>query len=268
MEPALFSLALLAYLAVAVVRLPGLIGPSPLGARVGVVALWAAPLTHIAGLGVLGARVGTLPLWSAGPGLLSLSALLGLANVAMRRQARAEALSGVVAALSATLLGVGLLLPSEVPLAPSALSNLWFPVHAAMIFLGLAGFALAFGASCVYLAADRRLRARRFDGLEGWPSIDTLDHLNTRFILTGFVALTLGIASGGLWATSRPEGGADLGPTVLISFVLWGWYAAAVLVRVVGGWRGRMAAHFSLVGFVGMVVGLGAIALSRSGWHG
>ena len=44
-------------------------------------------------------------------------------------------------------------------------------------------------------------------------------------------------------------------------------YAAAISVRVVGGWRGRMAALFSVVGFVGLIIGLGAIGVVFRGWH-
>ncbi len=43
--------------------------------------------------------------------------------------------------------------------------------------------------------------------------------------------------------------------------------ARAVMVRVVGGWRGRLAAHFSLVGFLGLLVCLGSIVAISRGWH-
>lgn len=267
MEPTLFALALLAYLAVAALRLPGLVPSGPRAERAAELGLWFAPAAHLLGVVALGWRLQTLPLSAAGPWLLSLSAMLGVANLALRRQPRAEVLAGVVAALCATLLGLGLLLPGEVALAPSGLGSVWFPVHAAMIFLGLLGFALAFGVSGLYLVVRHRLKRKQLSDLGRLPSIDALDQLNTRFVLLGFLALTVGIAAGGLWAASRATPPGSLGPTVAISLVMWGWYAAAVLVRVVGGWRGQLAAHFSLVGFVGVLVGLGAIALSRPGWH-
>ena len=268
MEPLLLTLALLAYLLVAVLRLPGVVEASTRTTRVGDVAMWAAPLLHMVGLTLLALRLQTLPILSAGQSLLSLACILGVANVLLRKQPRAEVLAGVLSALCVTLVGLGLILPNQVSKAPEGLSSLWFPLHAAMILLGLGGFALAFGVSALYLVVRDRLKRKRLADLGRLPSIDALDRLNTRFILLGFLALTFGIATGGLWAVSRPQATAPLGATVYASLVLWGWYAAAVLVRVVGGWRGPLAAHFSVVGFLGLVVGLGAIVLSASGWHG
>lgn len=266
MEVLLFAVALGGYLVVALGRVPGG-SPRPRWVeRVCDGALWLAVFAHLGGLGLLVARTGRPPVTTPGASLASLSAVIALGNIGLRRLPRGGPLEGLVASLSVALLGLGLILPNDVG-PPTATSGLWFPLHAAMIFLGLGGFALSFGASVLFLLVRRRLKLKRLDGLARLPSLDALDQLNTRLIVLGFLALTAGIGAGGLWAASLGEHTEALGPTVYITLMLWGWYAAAILLRVVGGWRGRLAAHFSLVGFTGLLVGLGATLLWTRGWH-
>ncbi|MCB9765296.1 MAG: cytochrome c biogenesis protein CcsA [Alphaproteobacteria bacterium] len=266
MEHLLFALALAGYLAVALSRVPGFERRPGWVEPAGRVALWGGVATHLAGLVWMSVSSDQLPVYTPGASMVLLSGTIGLVTLAVQRMPRAEALSGLLAALVVVLLGLGLILPNPIRATSEGIGSLWFPIHAAMIFLGLAGFALAFGVSLLYLTVRGRLKQKRLAGLQRLPALDSLDALNTRFIVFGFLALTVGIAAGGLWAASL-EGDAAMGPTVYATLVLWGWYAAAVGVRVVGGWRGRLAAHFSVVGFVGLLLGLGAIGVAFQGWH-
>lgn len=266
MEYLLFAVALGGYLVVALGRVPGGSARPRWVGQICDFALWIGVLAHVVGLALAVNRTGRLPVTTPGASLASLSAVVAIGNLALRRLPRGGPLEGLVAALSVAMLGLGLILPNDVG-PPVASSGVWFPIHAAMIFLGLGGFALSFGASVLFLVVRRRLKLKRLDGLGRLPSLDALDILNTRLIVLGFLALTAGIGAGGLWAASLGEHTDALGPTVYITLLLWGWYAVAIVLRVVGGWRGRLAAHFSLVGFTGLLVGLGATLLWTRGWH-
>lgn len=266
MEYLFFSASLLAYVLVALDRVAlGDRRPEWLsrGASAGLV---FGVGFHLLGLARLSLRLGQLPFHTPGASLILLAVIVAAGSLVLRGR-QLESLSGLLAGLGAVLLGLGMVLPN--PIEPMALStpSLWFPIHAVSIFLGMSSFALAFAISALYLVVRRRLKQKRLDALRRLPSLDQLDGLNTRFIALGFLALTVGIAAGGLWAASAHEHTADLGPALYASVVLWGWYAAAILVRVVGGWRGRTAAHFSVVGFVGLVVGIATILLISKGWH-
>ncbi|MCB9745234.1 MAG: cytochrome c biogenesis protein CcsA [Alphaproteobacteria bacterium] len=266
MEHLLFLLAVLAFLLVAVSRMPGAErGPAWLNG-VGTVALWVGAAAQLGGLVTMALRTQHLPVYTPGASMASLGLAVAIAALVLQRLPQGGTISGLLAALCVVLLGLGLLLPNDLVTAGASVGSLWFPIHAASIFLGLAGFALAFGVSLLYLRVRAQLKSKRLAGLERLPSLDELDGLNTRFVVAGFLALTLGIAAGGLWATAEGRTGA-LGPTVYATLVMWGWYAAAISVRVVGGWRGRMAALFSVVGFVGLIIGLGAIGVVFRGWH-
>jgi len=268
MEALLFMVALSAYLVVAGVRLFDPEGKPAWVPRFLDALLVGGLGAHLAALGMLVWRTGVLPVHTAGESTASLAAVVGIGALAVRPRQQGEILAGVHVALVAVLLGMSLLMPTPIHAAHEGLATFWLPVHAVSTFVGISAFGLAFGISLVYLLVRRRLKNKNLAGLGRLPAIDTLDRLNTRCILAGFLALTIGIATGGLWAVTKATPPSGLGPTVWATLLAWGWYAAAVLVRVVGGWRGRLAAHFSVFGFVGMVASLGGILVALQSWHG
>ena len=268
MDALLFMVALVAYLVVAGARLSdAAVRPAWLPMLLDGT-LVVGLLAHAGALGLGVYRTGELPVHSAGASIASLAIVVGIGALAVRPRQQGEILAGVHVALVAVLLGLSLLMPVPVHNPEPALATVWLPVHAISTFVGISSFGLAFGISVVYLRVRKRLKSKDLAGLGRLPSIDTLDRLNTRCILAGFLALTIGIASGGLWAFTKDTGPSGLGPTVWATLLAWGWYAAAVLVRVVGGWRGKLAANFSVYGFAGLVLSLGGILVVLQGWHG
>ena len=259
-------LALVGYIVAAGVRI---IGTSSRG--VGVLAdvgMWLGLTAHFAGLAHMASVEHVMPVHTPSASVAFLASVIGLGAALTRLAARNKVLSGVLVSLAAVTQGVSMLLPQENPPDPEAvLATFWLPFHALGVFGGMAAFACAFGVSCTFLVVRRRLKAKDFAALGRLPSLEGLDTWNTRFVVFGFLALTIGIATGGAWASAR-GGGSGLGPTVWITLVSWGWYAIAVLVRVVGGWRGRLAALFSVLGFSGLVISLGAVIVILQGWHG
>jgi ABC-type transport system involved in cytochrome c biogenesis permease subunit len=268
MEALLFMAALVAYLIVSGVRL---FDPAarPSWLPLALDALLLSGLgAHIGALGLLVWRTGELPVYTAGASTASVAAVVGVGALVLRPRKQGEILAGVHVALVAVLLGLSLLMPTPIHSPDENLATLWLPVHAVSTFVGISAFGLAFGISLVYLVVRRRLKTKQLKGLGRLPAIETLDRLNTRCIVVGFLALTIGIAAGGLWAVTKATPPTGLGPSVWATLIAWGWYAAAVLVRIVGGWRGRLAAQFSVIGFVGLVTSFGGILVLMQGWHG
>ena len=265
MTQLLFMAALVGYIGTAGVRIIG--ARSVTLGRLADVCLWIGLLAHFAGLGHIAMEARALPVHTTAASVAFVGSVVGLGAGVTRLAARNTVLSGVVVAMAAVTLGVSMLLPQQTPPEPTALATFWLPFHVLGIFFGMASFACAFAVSGTFLVVRKRLKAKDFAALGRLPSLDGLDKWNTRFVVIGFLTLTIGIATGGAWAAAR-GGGSGLGPTVWITLVLWGWYAIAVLVRVVGQWRGRMAALFSVVGFSGLVVSLSLVLLLLQGWHG
>lgn len=262
----LLMIAGMAYTAVAVLRVMPLRSPPAWLPKVAATGATLALFIHMMALSVIWADTGEVPVNTPRASVASLAVTMGAVATGLQFRPRWSVLSGVIAALTAVHLGVALLLPDQAASTTPELASVFFPVHIAAIFLGLSSFALAFGVSLVFLEVRRRLKNKQLGRLSELPPMDTLDLFNTRFVVFGFLALTVGIAAGGAWAASKGLGGA-LGPTVWATLVIWVWYAAAILVRVVGGWQGRLAASFSVVGFTGMLLSLGVTYLVSQGWH-
>lgn len=259
MERALLVVALLFYLAPAVARDDGRL--RLLAAR------WWVPagmLLHLQGL-VLTFFVDDIPLRSMTEGLGATSLGLLLVREWWGRRPRMGALRGILLWLAMILLGMAIVAPPPAGVALAA--SPFFIAHIALVLTGFAGLALSFSMSALYLVVQRRLKEKRLAEIGRLPSLDALDRLILRTMAFGFGALTAGMVVGFAWAASadvrlRPG---DL--TTVLSVGVWLWYATGLSVRLLSGWRGRLAAIFGLGGFVVLflMVGLGIIV---SGWHG
>jgi len=121
--------------------------------------------------------------------------------------------------------------------------NTWLTVHIVLVLLGLAALFVTAIASFLYLFQERELKAkkpRKF--YYRLPALDTLDALSSRFMLAGFVLVTLAVIAGSTWAFIEMQSGWIRDPRIAISFFTWGAYMAMVFLRTTVGWRGRKAA--------------------------
>jgi ABC-type uncharacterized transport system permease subunit len=134
--------------------------------------------------------------------------------------------------------------------------------------VGLSALVLNFGSAIMYLLQERQLKARRPGTFYyRMPSLETLDRLTLMTLTAAFPFLTVGLAlgfvrAGGAWGRDRVGD-----PLALFSLVMWLVYAATLSGRVIGHWRGRRAAYFSIAGFCVLLATLGAGVLFQ-GRHG
>ncbi|MCO4744642.1 MAG: cytochrome c biogenesis protein CcsA [Proteobacteria bacterium] len=245
--------------------LPGIVGER-LKSRVRPIALTGVFL-HAAALFLGVATIG------GGTGFReALSALaLGImgAYVAAGR-GRLSALGLLLAPLATVLLGIALVVPRHQVAAlehtPGVLP--WLPIHLALVFFGLACFALSFALGALYLLVRRELKAKRFDRLGRLPSLEVLDSMQFRATLFGFVAMTLGIGVGGGIAAASLDVPWAWDPKVGFTALLWAWYGLALQLRIVAGWRGKWSALFAIVGFAAAMFSLVGFNFFFTGWHG
>ncbi|MFH1758908.1 MAG: cytochrome c biogenesis protein CcsA, partial [Pseudomonadota bacterium] len=98
-------------------------------------------------------------------------------------------------------------------------------------------------------------------------ALKVLDDLNYRCLTFGFPLLTLGIISGSVWADSAWGSYWSWDPKETWSLITWFLYAALLHGRLTGGWRGRKAAIFSIVGFGALVFSFLGVNLLLTGLH-
>jgi ABC-type uncharacterized transport system permease subunit len=220
----------------------------------------------LASLIELGLTTGAWPMATVQGGLQTLALLLAIAWQVLRRTERMEAAGVILLALVGMLIATSLIEP---PSAGSAgVENSFVAIHLGLIFLGLVGYAVSFALSSLFLVQRRRLKNKILDGIQELPSLETLDGLNFRTQSLGFVALTSGIAMGFFLILEVEPTRSLNGPTIWGTGAVWLWYAIGLQTRLVGGWRGKTAAVFGVVGFVALGLIVGLAALFVGGWHG
>ncbi len=136
------------------------------------------------------------------------------------------------------------------PLIPALKSN-WLIAHVITCFLGYAGFTVAFGFSIMYLVKPEKSND---NGLfSQLPSANVMDELTYQMIVFGFLFLTIGIATGSVWANSAWGTYWSWDPKETWSLITWIVYAVLLHLRVTWGWHGNKVAWVSILGFLAVL---------------
>ncbi len=157
-------------------------------------------------------------------------------------------------------------IPKEImPLIP-ALQSQWLVWHVILSFIGEAGFAVAFGTSVMYL-----IRRRSTEGsliARTLPSLSTLDAVSYRAIAVGFPVFTLGaIIFGAIWAKFAWGDYWSWDPKETWALITWIVYALYLHARIVHGWKGKVTAWISILGFLATMFTLFGVNYLLSGLH-
>ncbi len=159
-------------------------------------------------------------------------------------------------------------LPGEVAGLAPALDSWWLPVHAILLFLGDAVFAVAFASGVLYLVQEKQLKKKRMGAIfKRLPSLEVLDELNYRCLTIGFPLLTAGIITGSIWAEYAWGSYWSWDPKETWSLITWLLYAALLHGRLTVGWRGRKAAILAILGFCAILFTFLGVNLLLPGLH-
>jgi ABC-type uncharacterized transport system permease subunit len=124
--------------------------------------------------------------------------------------------------------------------------------HIALATLGLAGFVLAAAVAGLYLAMERRLRAKQWKPRPGVMSLAGAERLHYQIVLLVTPIFTLAIVTGVLW-TLRAGGIAGMGARwveILMAVAAWISSVSVLVLRLALGLRGRRSAQLTLFTFV------------------
>jgi ABC-type transport system involved in cytochrome c biogenesis permease subunit len=246
----LYGSAAGAYLAHFTRRDPGI-------GRVATGLLGAALLAHTFIIGMQTVQAGHAPLVGTTAAVSAFVWLLGLAYLYVELTTDERAMGVLVSALLAMLYLIPALDPTVSP-RPAVLRSPLFTVHVLAMLFAYASFALAFVVGVTYVLLFKEIKAKHLGFFYArLPSLQVLDVMNGRVITIGWFFLTVGIATGWVWAaqvqsSSDPRAQAmSLGdPKILVALVCWGVYSFAVIARRAIGLTGRRAAWLSALAFV------------------
>lgn len=128
-------------------------------------------------------------------------------------------------------------------------------VHVGAIILSFGILALAFCTSLTYLVQDFMLHRKRLDMLSRrLPPLDTLDAITNALAAIGFVALSVGILFGSIWAERQWGRWWSWDPKLISAVLTWIVYAVYIYVRTLSGWKGRRSIVLIVIGFVLILV--------------
>ncbi len=154
------------------------------------------------------------------------------------------------------------------PLLPALQSN-WLIAHVITCFLGYAAFAVSCSLSIMYLTKKPVTEKEKdHQGLSSYfPGIPMLDELIYQTIIIGFLLLTVGIATGSIWAYSAWGTYWSWDPKETWSLITWLLYAALLHARMMKGWHGSRIAWLSIIGFVCVLFTYFGVNFLLSGLH-
>ena len=141
------------------------------------------------------------------------------------------------------------LFPSDHPLTHTSLFAFKAHITAAMLAYSL--FTIAVLHAVLISQVERRLHHATLPRvLRNLPPLLTMETLLFRIIGIGFVLLTLTLASGILFSEQIFGKAWQLNHKVVFGFVSWGVFAVLLWGHQFYGWRGRVAVHWTVSGFV------------------
>ncbi len=216
------------------------------------VLLGTGVLAHAAGLVGFALRVGQLPLTGLGPSLSFAGFVLAVTLLIAEFVARDVTITLVAAPLAAIPTICANLIGLVPGVEPPGARGAWLFSHIALSFVGIAAFATAAAAGCMYLVERRELKSRRFGAIfRFFPPLATLDRVNHVAVIAGWLVLTLGVVLAATYAMAYHE--------ISIPKLVWAtgaWLAVTsiALGRLAGGWQARRAAIYSSVSFTAVIV--------------
>lgn len=205
---------------------------------------------HVAHIGVASFVLHVCPVKGIHFTMSVMSALACLVYIGMRVRYRVDVVGVIVAPVALTFLVASVVIGRGERADAGPMKSAILPLHILSNVLGDAFFLLAFASAVAYLVQERRLKQKRLTGLfQRLPPLDTLDRAEHGFLLAGFPALTIGLVTGAVFAQQVEAGSAADVWRAVFGYATWGLFAAVLLLRALGGWRGRRAAYGTIAGF-------------------
>jgi ABC-type transport system involved in cytochrome c biogenesis permease subunit len=245
------------YAAAAAAYLVNFARRDPRAGRAATALLAGGVLAHTFLIGMQTMEAGYAPLVGTTAAVSAFVWLLGLAYLYVELTTDERAMGMFVTVLLAGLAVLPALDPT-VEARPPLLRSPLFTLHIVSVLFAYASFALASVLGITYVLLFKEIKAKHlgffYDRL---PSLQTLDVMNGRAIIVGWIFLTCGLAIGGIWATQihsvadpHAQSMNVHDPKILIAVLSWAIYSFALFARRAIGWTGRRAAWLSAIGFV------------------
>ena len=190
-------------------------------------------LLQTLGLNLRGAEIKSCPLGNSFEIAQFISWSLVLLFFIIGPAFRLRLLGFFTAGLAAILAGGSLLFPAWDRPYPAGIfgGNPWIELHAALAIFSYGVFAILALVSIMFLIQQHGLKKKQFKGLyQHLPSVQQLDLMAKRLLMTGIMVLTAALAFGAVFWISNPE----LVPIFKLTAtcLVWFGYLIVVVLRI------------------------------------
>jgi ABC-type transport system involved in cytochrome c biogenesis permease subunit len=215
-----------------------------------------AAFTHTFVIGMETMRVGHVPSASPTAAILTFVWLLALAYLYVELTTGERAMGVFILPLLVALQAIPAFSSGMNEPRSLILESPWFGVHVSSLLFAYASFALAGVLGVTYVLQFKEIKAKDLGFFyERLPSLNMLDEMNLRAVKIGWLFLTFGLITGGIWASQLPPSGGSAfmsmgDPKIFVAVLTWAVYSFELYAQRAIGWRGRRAAWLSAVGLV------------------
>ncbi len=224
---------------------------------------------HFAGKALRFSSLGTLPITDGQEALGALALVVAILFIWAAHRYRVPVLGSFATPLVFVTLAASLAFSDESGVVPAALRSAWFPVHIFLAISADACFAVAGVAASAFLVQEGRLKQKKLGGaFRLLPPLHVLEEIGNRFIMTGFLLLTLAMVAGSIFAKQMWGAYWSWDPKQCWTLMTWLFFAGILHARITIGWRGRRAAWLTVVAVVLVIlamVGLNVLVRTRHG---
>lgn len=178
---------------------------------------------------------------------------------------RVEVVGVAVMPIMLLMIGKGIMgRPYLEPMAPPFKSN-WLWLHVIFAWVAYGAFCIAAGLAVLYLLKERAERKGRVVGFyDRIPELPAVNDLTLRLIIFGFVALTVQIGAGALWAYNLWGRYWGWDPIETWSLITWLIYGTYIHLGVTLGWKGRKMAWLAIASLISLFITYGGIGYMAS----
>lgn len=232
--------------------------------------LMSAFLIHTAAIGYGFFLAGHIPVRDLHETLSMAAWTLSGAYILSLYRFNLKVLGAIVIPLASLVMVASALLPRASAVeAHTSFHSIWLVSHILAIFIGEAAFALACGIGVLYLFQENAIKTKKRSFFyKRLPSLELLDASGYTCIVAGFTLLTIGLATGFVYAKLVWGRFLSWDPKEVWSAITWLIYASLIHVRLTVGWRGRNAAIMAIFGFCVVIFTFLGVNLFLKGHHG
>lgn len=180
---------------------------------------------------------------------------------------RLEAIGAAVMPIVLLMLGNGVMSrPYLEPLSPPFKSN-WLWLHVFFAWVAYGAFCVAAGLGVIYLLKNRaEAKGKIVDFYNRLPELNVLNYIMLRTVIFGFIALTVEIGAGSLWAYNLWGRYWGWDPVETWSLITWLIYGTDIHLGVTLGWKGKRMAWLLIASLISLFITFGGIGY-MSGVH-